>query len=160
MKKSATVSLQILVVLIGIAALAFLLWEPTVEGANADATTISQIYFDDPFLACAYLASIAFFVALHRAYKVFGYVGRNEGSSPDSLKALRTITRCMLFLIAVLAGTVAYLGIAVRGKDDIAGGVAMGIFLMLVFGATAAAASAYGKALRRSGAPKSGNATV
>src|SRR5688572_9351036 len=118
MKKTATAFLQALVVLIGIAALAFLLWEPTVEGANANATSLSQIYFDDPFLACAYLASIAFFVALHRAYKVFGYVGRNEGASSDSLKALRTITRCMLFLVAVLAGAVAYLGIAMRGKDD------------------------------------------
>jgi hypothetical protein len=160
MKKNATVFLQAVVVLIGVAALAFLLWEPTVEGANADATTLSQIYFDDPFLACAYLASIAFFVALHRAFKVFGYAGRGAASSPDSLKALRTIRNCMLFLVGLLAMAQAYLFIAVRGKDDIAGGVAMSLLLMLIFGASAAAASAYERALRRAAVPKSGNVTV
>lgn len=45
-----TMFLQAVVVLIGIGALAFLLWEPHLKGRNANATTF-EIYFNDPFLA-------------------------------------------------------------------------------------------------------------
>src|SRR5215210_2916938 len=61
-KRSATIFLQVVVVLIGIGALALMLWEPHLEGRNAHATPF-EIYFKDPFLAYAYLASLAFFVA-------------------------------------------------------------------------------------------------
>ncbi len=50
MKRSSIVFLQIVIVLIGVAALAFLLWEPQVEGVNKNRTNF-EIYFQDPFLA-------------------------------------------------------------------------------------------------------------
>lgn len=71
MKKGSTVFLQVVVVLIGIGAIALMLWEPHLEGRNAHATTF-QIYFEDPFLAYAYTASIAFFVALYRHSSFWG----------------------------------------------------------------------------------------
>lgn len=42
-KRGSTLFLQMVIILFGIGALAFLLWEPTVEGVNAGAT-FSQIY--------------------------------------------------------------------------------------------------------------------
>jgi hypothetical protein len=60
-----TIFLQAVIVLIGIGALALMLWEPHIEGRNAHAT-LFEIYFNDPFLAYAYLASIPFFVALYQ----------------------------------------------------------------------------------------------
>jgi hypothetical protein len=60
MKGSSTVFLQVVVVLIGIGALAIMLWEPHIEGRNAHAT-LFEIYFKDPFLAYAYIGSIPFF---------------------------------------------------------------------------------------------------
>ena len=63
MKRSSTVFLQIVIVLISIVALALMLWEPHIEGRNAHAT-LFEIYFKDPFLAYAYTASIAFYAAL------------------------------------------------------------------------------------------------
>src|SRR3954466_13804412 len=92
-KRSSTIFLQVVIVLIGIGALAFMLWEPHLEGRNVHATTF-QIYFKDPFLACAYLASIPFFVALYQAFKVLGYIGRNKAASRETLKALRVIKLC------------------------------------------------------------------
>ena len=68
------------IVLIGLGALVLMLWEPHLEGRNAKATPF-QIYFNDPFLAYAYLASIAFFVALYQAFKLLGYIGQNNVSS-------------------------------------------------------------------------------
>ena len=63
--------------LIGIGTLALLLWEPHIEGRNAHATLV-QIYFHDPFLAYAYIASIAFFAALYQAFKVLAYARQNK----------------------------------------------------------------------------------
>src|SRR5580765_1455101 len=102
MKRSSTF-LQVVIVLIGIGALALLLWEPHIEGRNAHAT-LFEIYFKDPFLAYAYLASIAFFVALYQAFKVLGYIGQNKAFSQPTVKALRTIKFCAMAIIGFVAG--------------------------------------------------------
>src|SRR5215510_4442503 len=85
-----TIFLQAVIVLIGIGALALMLWEPHIEGRNAH-VTLFEIYFKDPFLAYAYTASIAFFVALYQAFRVLGYIGQNKTFSQATVKALRTI---------------------------------------------------------------------
>ena len=69
MKRSSTAFLQVVIVLISIGALALMLWEPHIEGRNVHAT-LFEIYFKDPFLAYAYIASIPFFMALYQAFKV------------------------------------------------------------------------------------------
>jgi hypothetical protein len=143
-KRKATIFLQGVVVLIGIGALALMLWEPHLEGRNARAT-VFEIYFKDPFLAYAYLASIAFFVALFQAFKLIGSIGRNQAFSLDSVRALRMIRHCAIALIAMIAAAVAYLFIAVRGKDDIAGGVAIGVAMILISAAIAAAVAVFEK---------------
>src|SRR5712671_2288757 len=102
MKRSSTMFLQAVIVLIGIGALAILLWEPHIEGRNAHAT-LFEIYFKDPFLAFAYVASIPFFVALYRAFKVLGYIGQNKPFSQATVKAMWTIKFCALATIGFVA---------------------------------------------------------
>jgi heme/copper-type cytochrome/quinol oxidase subunit 1 len=88
-KRSATIFLQVVIVLIGIGALALMLWEPHLEGRNTHAT-LFEIYFKDPFLAYAYIASIAFFMALFQAFKLLGYIGQNRAfwAYPDFVDRL------------------------------------------------------------------------
>jgi len=155
-KRSSAIFLQVVIVLIGIGALAFMLWEPHLEGRNAHATTF-EIYFKDPFLAYAYLASIAFFVALFQAFKLLGYIGQNKVFSLDSVRALRAIKYCATGLVAMIGAAVAYLFIAVRGKDDIAGGVAMGVVMIFVFVVIATAAAVFEKLLQNAVDIKSEN---
>ncbi|QHS52560.1 DUF2975 domain-containing protein [Edaphobacter sp. 12200R-103] len=131
MKRSSSVFLQIVIVLIGMGALALLLWEPHLEGRNAHAT-LFQIYFKDPFLAYAYIGSIAFFIALYQAFKLLGYAGRGEVFTQRSVKALRTIKHCAMTLVGFLAGAEAYFFLVQRSKEDIAGGVMMGLLLIFV----------------------------
>ena len=146
-KRSATIFLQVVIVLIGFGALALMLWEPHLEGRNAHATPF-EIYFKDPFLAYAYTASIAFFVALHQAFTLLGYIGRDQVFSPNSVRALRIIKYCAITLVAMIGAAVAYLFIAVRGKDDIAGGVAMGLAMSFVSVVIAAAAAVFERLLQ------------
>jgi len=147
MKKSSTIFLQVVIVLIGIGALALILWEPHIEGRNANAT-LFEIYFKDPFLAYAYTASIAFFVALYQAFRLLGYIGRNDLFSQRSVKALRTIKYCAMTLIAFIVGAEVYFFLAVRGKDDIAGGVMMGLLMIFVSVVIATAAAVFERTLQ------------
>src|SRR5580765_2701800 len=132
-----TIFLQAVIVLIGIGALALMLWEPHIEGRNAHAT-LFEIYFKDPFLAYAYLASIPFFVALYQVFKVLGYIGQNKAFSQAAVKALRTIKFCALAIIGFVA--VGEIFIMLHTSDDRAGGVFMGI--LITFGSIIVATAA------------------
>ncbi len=140
MKRISTIFLQLIIILIGIGALAFMLWEPNVEGVNANATTLSEVYFDDPFLAYAYIASIAFFLALYKASTLLGYIRQNKVFSLHSVKALRTIKYCAIALVGFIVVPLAYLFIA-RPGDDIAGGAALGLGILFVSIVVATAAT-------------------
>jgi Protein of unknown function (DUF2975) len=137
MKRVLSIFLQVVIILIGIGALAILLYEPQVEGRNAHAT-VFQIYFNDPFLAYAYVASIPFFVALYQAFKVLGYAGQNNVFSPAAVKALRTIKYCAIAIICFVAG--AEIMIMLNSEEDKAGGVFIGI--LITFGSIVVATAA------------------
>ena len=156
MRRGSTIFLQLVIVLIGIGSLALLLWEPHLEGRNVHAT-LFQIYFNDPFLAYAYTGSIAYFVALYQAFKLLGYVGRGEVFSQRSVKALRTIKYCAMSLVGFLLGAEAYFFIVRRGKDDIAGGVMMGLLLIFVSAVVGTAAAVFERTLQSAVELKSEN---
>ncbi len=155
-KRTPTAFLQIVIILIGIGTLALMLWEPHIEGRNANAT-VFQIYFNDPFLAYAYIASTPFFVALYQAFTLLTYIGQNKVFSLNSVRALRTIKYCAILLVAFIVGAEAYIFIAIRGTDDIAGGVAMGLFAIFISVVVATAAAVFEKLLQSAVDMKSEN---
>ena len=157
MKRGSTLFLKVVILLIGIGVFAGMLWEPQVEGRNANATDRISIYFNDPFLAYAYVASIPFFVALYQAFKLLGYIDKNKIFSQAAVKAVRNIKYCATTLVAFIGAAEAYLFIAVRGKDDIAGGVAMGLFIIFVSAVIATAAAVFQKLLQNAVDIKSEN---
>ena len=138
MKRSSANFLQIVIVLIGIAAFSLLLWEPQIEGVNAHATNF-EIYFNDPLLALVYIGSIPFFVALYQAFKVLGYAGQNKIFSQAAVKALRTIKYCALTIIGFVVVEEIFIMLN-HGSDDPAGGVFMGI--LITFGSIVIATAA------------------
>lgn len=156
MKRSSTIFLQIVIVLLGLGVLALMLVEPHFEGRNANATTF-EIYFKDPFLAYAYTASIAFFVALYQAFKLLGYIGTNTVFSPRAVRALRTIKYCALMLVAFIVGAEAFFFIIQRGKEDIAGGVMIGLVMIFVSAVVATAAAVFEQLLQSAVEIKSEN---
>jgi hypothetical protein len=156
MKRGSTIFLQALILLFGVGVFAFLLWEPHLEGRNVNAT-LFEIYFKDPFLAYIYLAFVPFFVALYQAFKILGYARRNEIFFQHSVRALRIIKYCGLTTAIFILGAEAYLFIFMRGKDDIAGGVAMGIFVILVSAIIATAAAVFERILQNAVEIKSEN---
>jgi hypothetical protein len=126
MKRSSTIFLQVVIVLIGIGAIAFLLWEPPHEGVNAHAT-LFEIYFKDPFVAYVYAASAPFFIALYQALKLLGYARQNKVFSQAAVKALQRIKYCALISAGAIVVAITYIRITAHGKDDPAGFVMLGM---------------------------------
>src|SRR3979409_781526 len=153
MKRGSTIFLQCVIQLLGALLLALLLWEPQVEGRNVNATPF-EIYFKDPFLAYIYLAFVPFFVGLYQAFKILGYARRNEIFFQRSVRRLRIIKYCALTTALFIVGAEAYIFIFVRGTDDVAGGVIVGSFIILVSVIIATAAAVFQRILR-TGHPES-----
>jgi hypothetical protein len=148
MKKTSTIFLQIVVVLIGIGVLAFMLWLPQTEGRNVNATQF-EIYFTDPFLAYMYLGSIPFFVALYQAFMILGGVGRTGTFSQSSVRGFRIIKYCALTLAGAIVAADAFLMIMARQNgEDAAGAVALGMMVTFVSIVIAAAAGMFERSLR------------
>ncbi len=156
MKRSSTIFLQVVIVLIGIGALGLLLWEPHVEGVNANATTLSEIYFDDPFLMLVYAGSIPFFIALYQAFTVLGLAGQNKIFSQAAVRALRTIKYCALAIIGFI-GIEEIVIMLNHGDDDAAGAVMMGLVMIFISAVVATAAAVFGRLLQSAVDMKSEN---
>jgi hypothetical protein len=156
MKRSSTAFLQIVVVLIGLAALAIMLGEPQVEGRNAKATQF-EVYFKDPLLAYAYVASIPFFVALYQAFKVLGYAGRNRVFSPEAVKALRIMKYCAIAMVGFIVVSFAFMAFADPADDDGPQGVMLRILVAFPTIVVAAAAAMFERLLQNAVEMKSEN---
>lgn len=106
MKRNLIILLQVVAMLIGIGAFVFLLVEPNFEGRNTNATLFA-IYFKDPFLAFAYIASIAFFSGLYHIYKILGFARQNKFTSAAALKALKKLKNCAVICVGfIVAGVI------------------------------------------------------
>ena len=124
MKRGSILFLRAVILLVGVGVLAGMLWEPQVEGRNANADQMT-IYFRDPFLVYAYLGSVPFFYGLYQAFKLLGYLGQGQAFSPGAIKALRRIKLCALAVIGFIVGAEAYIILGI--DDDSAGAVALGV---------------------------------
>ncbi len=155
MKRISIIFLQAAVVLIGIVALAILIRFPLTEGraANLDLFSI----YTDPFILYGYVASIAFFVALYKAFRLLGYIGQNKVFSSNAVGALKSIKYCAIILsiLIVIAGL--YIKISHNKEDDPAGFFAMCIVTTFVCIVVATAAAIFEKILQNAIDMKSEN---
>ncbi len=147
MKQGSTIFLQVVIVLIGVGALALMLSAPHLEGRNVQAT-LTQIYFNDPFLAYAYVASTPFFVALYQAFTLLRYIGQNKVFSQPAVNTLRTIKYCAMLLgvLIVMAGI--FVRIFHAEGDDPAGFLAICIVTTFVSIVIAIAAAVFERLLQ------------
>lgn len=147
LKRRSVIFLRIVILLVGIGVLVFMLWEPHLEGRNANAT-LFEIYFKDLFLAYAYVASIPFFVALHQSFKLLGYIRQNKVFSLNSMKALRNIKYCaiLLSILIVMAGL--YIRMFHAEGDDPAGFLAVCAVTTFVSVVIATAAAMFERILK------------
>lgn len=155
MKRISITFLQAVIVLIGIVALAILIRFPLTEGraANLDLFSI----YADPLILYGYAASIVFFVALYKAFRLLGYIGQNKVFSSGSVKALKSIKYCAIVLGVLIVAAGIFIRIAHNKDDDPAGFLAMCIMATFVSAVVATAAAIFEKILQNALDMKSEN---
>jgi hypothetical protein len=155
MKIISIVFLQAVIVLIGIVALVILIRLPLTEGRATNLDLLS--IYSDPFILYGYAASIAFFVALYKAFRLLGYIGQNKVFSPDAVGALRSIKYCAIVLSILIVTAGLYIRISHDKEDDPAGFLAVCIVTTFVAIVIATAAAVFEKILQNAIDMKSEN---
>ena len=155
MKKIPIVFLQAVIVLIGIVALVIIIRLPLTEGRSVNLDLLS--IYSDPFILYGYAASIVFFIALYKSFKLLGYIGQNKVFSSSSVKALKSIKYCaiVLSILIVLAGL--YIKLFHNKEDDPAGFLTICIVTTFVCIVLATAAAIFEKLLQNAVDMKSEN---
>lgn len=155
MKRIPILFLKGVIVLIGIVALSIMIRVPLTEG-RAEHLDLFSIY-TDPFILYGYASSIAFFVALYKAFKLLGYIGQNKLFSQHSIRTLRSIKYCAIIssITIVMAGV--YIRIFHHKDDDPAGFLGLCIILTFISIAVATAMAVLEKILQNAVDMKSEN---
>lgn len=122
MKQGSTLFLRGVVVLLGLIVLTLCIFAlPT--GIRSDNTGLYR-----PLLIGMYVPAVPFFLGLQQAWKLLGYIDKNQAFSDLSIKALRSIKYCALAISALCAAGLPFIYHA-ADLDDAPGVVALGLAL-------------------------------
>lgn len=148
MKKRYIIFLQALLLIIGLGTFLFMLWEPHLEGRNVNASWF-DIYFKDPFLAYVYSASIFFFMTLSNFFILLTHSRLGTMFSLSSVSLLYKAKIYIGILVLFIIGAEAYFIFFQKTNEDIAGGVVLGVGMLIVCLITAFFTNSLEKRIRR-----------
>lgn len=146
MKKISVIFLRAFILLIGIVALFILIRFPLMEG-RATKLDMLSIYLD-PLILYGYATSIAFFIALYKAFKLLGYVGQNKVFSLASLQTIRSIKHCAIALSVLIVAAGVYIRLFHDKADDPAGVLALCMVTTLIAIVAATTAAIFERVLQ------------
>ncbi len=155
MKRSSTLFLKTVILLIAISVLAGLIWFPQTEGRAANLDLIS--IYSDPFILYIYMGSIPFFVGLYQAFKLLNFIDANKAFSQGAVNTLKNMKFASLILIGFIALALLFIRFNAQAEDDPAGPTSLGIAVSLAFSVIAAAAAVFQKLLQNAVDIKSEN---
>jgi hypothetical protein len=155
MKKVPIMFLQGVIVLIGLVALIIMIRLPMMEG-RAKNLDVFSIY-SDPFILYGYASSIAFFIALYKAFRLLGYIGENKVFSANAVASLKSIKYCAIVIGILIVAAGVYISFSHHKDDDPAGFLAMCIITTFVSVVVATAAAIFEKILQNAIDMKSEN---
>src|ERR1043165_2271199 len=155
MKRVSTIFLQVVIVIIATVAVIILIRFPLSEGRAKNLDLVSV--YADPFILFGYAASIAFFIALYKAFRLLGYIGQNKVFSSQSVGALKSIKYCAIVLGILIVTAAVFIKLSHNKDDDPAGFIAMCIVTTFGCVIVATAAAIFEKILQNAIDMKSEN---
>lgn len=124
MKRGSTLFLKIVLILVATIALVLMLWMPQLEGRATNLDLLS-IYLD-PFIIYTYIASIPFFACFYQAFKLLGYIEKNQAFSHSAAKSLGSIKYSALTFTCLVVFAQIWVVMGHDG-DDSSGALALGM---------------------------------
>ncbi len=153
-KSGSTLFLKVVILLIGVAVFAGLIWFPQTEGRATNLDLIS--IYKDPFIIYIYIGSIPFFFGLYQAFKLLNLIDANKAFSQDAVNTLRNMKFASLALIGFIALALLYIRFFVHG-DDPAGPTMLGIIVSFSVATIATACAVFQRLLQNAVDIKSEN---
>jgi hypothetical protein len=147
MKRSATIFLQAVIVLIGVVTLITMFRFPLTEGAAVGKDLLS--IYTDPFILYGYAVSIAWYYALYQAFQLLGYIGQQTVFSEGAIHTLRAIKYCALIVSLGVVLAALYIRMFHAQDDDPAGFVAVAIITTFLSLVVATAATVFERILQK-----------
>lgn len=154
MKRSSTLFLKVVILLIGIGVFAGLIWFPQTEGRARNLDLIS--IYEDPFIIYIYIGSIPFFVGLYQAFKLLNQIDQNKAFSQSAVSTLKNMKFASLALIGFIVLALIHIRFFANG-DDPAGPTMLGIIAIFTAAVIATAAGVFQKLLQNAVDIKSEN---
>lgn len=156
MKRSSTLFLKVVIVIIAILAVAGMIRFPQMEGRASNLDLIS--IYSDPFIIYLYIASVPFFAALYQTFMLLGYVDTNKIFSQRSVTAVKNIKHCAMALVGFITAAISYVFIVAKTtNDDGAGAIALGLVAIFISIVVTTAAAIFQKVLQNAVDLKSEN---
>lgn len=141
--------------LIAVVTLTLMIWLPLREGRSTNLDLVD--IYADKFILYMYAASITFFVALYKAFRLLGYIGQNKVFSAKAVGALKNIKYCAIILSALIVVAGLFIRFTHNKEDDPAGFLAICIVTTFASIVVATAAAIFEKLLQNAVDMKSEN---
>jgi hypothetical protein len=154
MKRSSTLFLKSVILLIALGVLAGMIWFPQTEGRAANLSLIS--IYTDPFIIYIYIASTPFFVGLYQAFRLLNLIDAGKAFSQGAVNTLKAMKFASLALIGFIILALLYIRFFAR-VDDPAGPTMLGILASFAAAVIATAAGVFQKLLQNAVDIKSEN---
>src|SRR2546423_1623771 len=116
MKRSSTLFLKTVILIIAIAVLAGLLWFPQTEGRAANLDLIS--IYTDPLIIFIYIGSIPFFFGFYQAFRLLNLIDAGKAFSQAAVNTLKNMKFASLALIGFILLALLYIHFSPHGNDD------------------------------------------
>ena len=142
MKKSSTLFLKAIILIIAVAVLAGLTWFPQTEGRATNLNLVA--IYSDPLIIYVYLASLPFFFGLYQAFKLLSLIDANQAFTQAAVNTLKRMKVAAVSLIGLILLALAYLRFGLQG-EDLAGPTMLGICMALAFCVIGTGASIFEK---------------
>jgi len=154
MKRSSTLFLKAVILLMAIGVLVGMLWFPQTEGRAANLDLLS--IYADPLILYIYIGSIPFFVGLYQAFKLLNLIDANKAFSQGAVNTLKNMKLASLSLVGLIVLALLFIRF-VAGGDDPAGPTMLGIIASFAAAVIATATAVFQKLLQNAVDLKSEN---
>ncbi|MFS0774865.1 DUF2975 domain-containing protein [Neobacillus sp. 3P2-tot-E-2] len=138
MKQGTTLFLKLAVILIGLPVLALGIFGVPWLAKNPVNPDYAHMLY--PIVLGMYISAIPFYMALYQAFKLLGYIDKNEAFSEKSVKALNKIKKCAITMSILFVLIIPFVYL-VADLDDAPGLIIIGmvpIFASIVISVFAA----------------------
>lgn len=146
MNRGSTLFLKLVLLFIGVAVFAGMIYFPQTEGRAANLDLVS--IYSDPFIIYLYIGSTPFFFGLYQAFKLLNLIDANKAFSQAAVNLLKNMKYASITLIGFIVSALIYIRFNTALGEDPAGPTMLGIIVSFAIAVIATACAVFQRLLQ------------